>query len=1129
MFSLKIITDLEQFQYQVENFEKTVTKLIQAKKKMSTKPTSAQPINSQLQQTPIAIVGMASIFPQAENVQQYWENIYREVDCITSVPASHWDVDAYYDPDPMAIDKTYCTRGGFIPEIDFNPMEFGLPPNFLEVTDVSQLLSLVVAKQAMADAGYGESSPFNRDRTGITLGVAVGRPLATPLTCRLQYPIWERVLKNSGISAAETDKIIENLKLAYVGWQENAFPGLLGNVVAGRIANRLDLGGTNCTVDAACASSLAAFKMAVSELIEDRCNLMITGGVDTDNSIFTYLCFSKTPALSRKQQSKPFDEDADGILLGEGIGMVVLKRLADAERDGDRIYAVIKGIGSSSDGRFKSIYAPRQEGQVNALQRAYQDAGVEPASIGLIEAHGTGTFAGDPAEFEALKQVFSSGQVGRQSIALGSVKSQIGHTKAAAGAASLIKAALALHQKILPPTINITQPNPKLDLENSPFYLNTKPRPWIQPHGSDPRRAGVSAFGFGGTNFHVVLEEYGGNPETNSLGSPRPQRLHKTPESMVLFASTPDRLFLECETTLLQLQSETGEQRYIEWVDASRSLDMPLSAARVGFLADSLAEACQKLKTAVAWMRKQPNLSAWDHPQGIYYRAAGLDLQGKVVALFSGQGSQYPDMGRELAINFPEIQDAYSQIDSLFSQEGLQPPSTIVFPPPVFTDEHRQTQVEALRNTEYAQSAIGAFSVGLFKIMEQAGFQPDFVAGHSFGELTALWAAKVLSDKDYFALVKARGQAMAASPAPDADAGAMLAVKAEVSVVEAAITGVPEVAIANLNSPQQVVLAGTRSAIISLQAKMQSQGILATLLPVAAAFHTPLVAHAQKPFAQAVAATSFQSPQIPVYTNITGQPYPNEPRAIQKLLKEHLLNRVLFKQEIETISAKGGYCFVEFGPKAVLTNLVKEILGDVPHIAIALNASSKEDSDRQFREAVLQLRIAGLALKNIDPYALAPSAPVVKRSKANVRLCGANYLSENTQRAFDKALGNSDPATLSEAQVAPQTAASKMLTMTALTLNGSTSIETLEPLVADHPPPTFSPNGVSAHRSALALNQPTPEMESQIMPDLALNYQHFLTDLNTVSSNLTSTKAKPCKSTLSISIIRWSMPKSFCI
>jgi polyketide-type polyunsaturated fatty acid synthase PfaA len=1059
-----MIAALAQFQGQVGNFEKNVTQLIQAKKMMPkelmpkelTPNHPAKELNSRLQQTPIAIIGIASILPQAATLQQYWENILQEVDCITEIPSSHWDIDAYYDPDPRAPDKTYCKRGGFLPEVDFNPMEFGLPPNILEVTDSSQLLSLVVAKQAMEDAGYGESKNFNRDLTGITLGVAVGRQLATPLASRLQYPIWERVLKNSGLSDHETQAIIEKIKLAYVDWHDNAFPGLLGNVVAGRIANRLDFGGTNCTVDAACASSLAAFKMAVSELVEYRCNLMVTGGVDTDNSIFTYLCFSKTPALSLKQESRPFDSNADGILLGEGIGMFVLKRLADAQRDGDRIYAVVKGIGTSSDGRFKSIYAPRLEGQVNALQRAYADADVNPASVGLVEAHGTGTLAGDPVEFESLKQVFQESEAGQQSIALGSVKSQIGHTKAAAGAASLIKVALALHHKILPPTINIEQPNPKLGIEDSPFYLNTKPRPWFRPAGSQPRRAGVSSFGFGGTNFHLVLEEYDNNhDDPNQHSSKHPYRLHQMPESILLLAQTHDQLLSDCQIALQKLQSETGTNYYPKLLESSKFIDIPADSARLGFIANSWAEACHKLQIAVHCLEQQANLSEWEHPKGIYYCSTGIPLQGKVVALFSGQGSQYLEMGKDLTMSFPELRQTYEYLDELFLQDGLKTLSSVVFPPPVFEEEHLQTQIEALRQTEYAQPAIGAFSAGLFKILQQAGFIPDFVAGHSFGELTALWAAKSLSDQDYFTLVKARGKAMAASNT--AEQGAMLAVKVDIDQIEAILQDFPQVTIANLNSPQQVVLAGAQSAILDIQARFQSQEIIATLLPVSAAFHTPLVAHAQKPFAQAVDAIAFNAPDIPVYTNVTGKRYPAQKSEIQKILKGHLLNQVLFKQEIETIYADGGYCFIEFGPKAVLTHLVKEILGDQPHIAVALNGSSQQDSDRQFREAILQLKVKGLKLGNIDPYAASSSVPVNhKNSALTVRLKASNYVSPETKLAFETALQNGPPVKI------PQ------------------------PL-SDRPPPNSHSLISVAQVSTPIPNQPVFAMEPRIMSDTSAN------------------------------------------
>ncbi|MEO0935660.1 MAG: beta-ketoacyl synthase N-terminal-like domain-containing protein, partial [Cyanobacteria bacterium J06641_2] len=422
------------------------------------------------------------------------------------------------------------------------------------------------------------------------LGVALARQLAIPLCARLQYPVWEKVLKKEGLSDERTQKVIETIKSAYVNWDTNAFPGMLANVVTGRIANRFDFGGTNCVVDAACASSLGALSMAISDLVDYRADMMLTGGVDTDNSVLAYMCFSKTPAVSPGENVKPFDADSKGMMLGEGVGMLLLKRLEDAERDNDKIYAVIRGIGTSSDGRHKSIYAPRSEGQMKALERAYERAGFAPRTVGLIEAHGTGTMAGDPTEFAALNAVFTKDDASQQSVALGSVKSQIGHTKAAAGAASLIKTALALHHKVLPPTINVEKPNPKLEIESSPFYLNTQTRPWLKA-GETPRRAGVSSFGFGGTNYHIVLEEY--------CKQNQQFRIHRTPQEILLSAASAEQLLAKCESILTKLDSDGGEDFYQQLVDESKSASCPVTAARLGFVAGSVDESIKKLRLSV--------------------------------------------------------------------------------------------------------------------------------------------------------------------------------------------------------------------------------------------------------------------------------------------------------------------------------------------------------------------------------------------------------------------------------------------------------------------------------------------------------------------------------------------------
>jgi acyl transferase domain-containing protein len=959
--------------------------------------TSKSNLDKKLKTNPIAIIGISAIFPQASNKQEYWDNILNKIDSVTDVPESRWNSKDYFDPDPKAEDKSYCKRGGFIPDIDFDPAEFGLPPNLLEATDVSQLLGLVAARDCLEDGGYGDESKYSRENVGVILGmVGIGSKLVIPLMARLQYPVWDKVLKSYSIPDEDRAGIIEKIKLAYPRWEESSFPGSIGNVVAGRIANRFNLGGTNCVVDAACASSLAAIRMAVADLIEGRADMMITGGVDTDNSIGAYLCFSKTPAFSKGEHVRSFDQDSDGMMVGEGIGMVLLKRLEDAERDGDRIYAVIKAIGTSSDGRYKSIYAPRPDGQSLALERAYAEAGFEHSTVGLIEAHGTGTMAGDPAEFQGLNAVFSKNDPQKQHIALGSVKSQIAHTKAAAGVASLIKTALALHNKVLPATINVTKPNPKLGIENSPFYINTEVRPWYRSNGN-PRRAGVSSFGFGGTNFHVVLEEFEADHK-------KAYRNHSVPRVILMDAATPEDLLKKMQEWSTRLTSQDASSEFLNLVSVSTGLKIPLINCRVGFIALNAEEAVTKLSTAIDIVRSKGNEESTEHPSGIYYRKQGFDPAGKVVALFPGQGSQYVNMGSELSRNFPEIRNAFDEMNALFEKSGEKALTNTVYPVPVFDDASCENQNRALTPTDFAQPAIGTFSAGLYRLLSNAGFEPDFTAGHSFGELTALWAASVYSDEDFFFLARSRGKAMAPLADPNFDAGTMLAVKGNVEKIREEIASFPEVKLANWNSNSQVVLAGSKPAVEEVQKALADKGYSVVPLDVAAAFHTPLVGHAQKPFAAAIEKAAFKKPSIKVYSNTTGEKYAADVESIKKTLSGHILNSVLFQKEIETIYSDGGRVFVEIGPKNVLTNLVNTILDGKPHYAIALNASAKKDSDRQYREALTQMAVLGLDIHVDDPYVLEVKPAQQKRSSISLKLNGGLYLSDKTRQAFQNAI-----------------------------------------------------------------------------------------------------------------------------
>lgn len=403
------------------------------------KPESIKPPSSP---EPVAIIGIGCAFPGAPDAEKFWANIKAARDTITDVPASHWRPEDYFDPDQNAADMTYAKRGGFLDPVEFPPLDFGISPNNIEATDTTQLLGMMVARDALRDAGYAAiegrdaGRPFDRQRTSVILGVTGALELVIPLGARLGHPVWRKALRDSGVDGETAEAVVRRISESYVPWQENSFPGLLGNVAAGRVANRFDLGGTNCVVDAACASSLSAIHMAAMELHAGDADMVISGGLDTFNDIFMYMCFSKTPALSPGGTSRPFSGDGDGTILGEGLGIVVLKRLSRAERDGDRIYAVIRGIGAASDGQGSAIYAPQSRGQAKAMRAAYERSGITPDTVELIEAHGTGTRVGDAVELESVSSVYGEHKRGEMPwCALGSVKSMIGHTKAAAGAA----------------------------------------------------------------------------------------------------------------------------------------------------------------------------------------------------------------------------------------------------------------------------------------------------------------------------------------------------------------------------------------------------------------------------------------------------------------------------------------------------------------------------------------------------------------------------------------------------------------------------------------------------------------------------------------------------------------------
>ncbi|SDU32585.1 type I polyketide synthase [Desulfobacula phenolica] len=934
----------------------------------------------------IAIVGMGCIFPKSRNLKEYWHLLFNGIDAIEDIPdKTHWKIKDYFDPDPSTPDHVYCKRGGFLPAVSFDPLSYGIPPNNLEVTDTSQLLGLEVARMALEDAGYPLNHPaLEQKKVNVILGVTGTQELVIPLGGRLGHPIWKKALKDSGIREEKREEILQRIQGDYVQWQENSFPGLLGNVVAGRIANRLNLSGTNTVTDAACASSLSAIHTAVMELVSKKCDMSITGGVDTLNDIFMHMCFAKTGVLSHTSDAKPFSKDADGTVLGEGIGMLILKRLEDAQKDNDRIYAVIKGIGTSSDGRTSAVYAPDSKGQLKALKEAYREAGFDPSTVGLVEAHGTGTRVGDKVEFEALKKCFE--HTGKKNhTVIGSVKSMIGHTKAAAGAAGVIKTALSLYNKTFPPTLKALEPDPELDINNSAFYLNSEAKPWISYPAASPRRSGVSAFGFGGSNFHVVLEEYA--PKKNHVSwDGAIQIIAFSSDTKEGLLDKINRFKAELDVTKDALET----RQTIAWLSCESRQNF-LSAHEFRLLMvhkqeDDIQKNLNLAIQSIEMGKSQPNL----------YFSSGKN-KGKLGFLFPGQGSQYTGMGKDLVSVFPEALEAMEQAADIFSKENSTSGSKLlqdyIFPPPSHLQQKNKS-AEQLRQTDIAQPAIGALSLAMIKVLKRFGITPHITCGHSFGELCALYSAGWMDEKSFLKLAAIRGKHMAAAGSLDGDSGSMLAVQAALKDIETLIKqNKLDLILANKNSKTQGVLSGSTQEILRAKKICDQRKMRAVKLDVAAAFHSKLVQNAVKPFQKDLASTAFSSTGIDVLSNTTGTSYLKKESEIKKILGNQLINPVNFVDNIENMLGQNVSVFIEAGPKAVLTGLIKPILRDKKITAVSVDQSSGKKSGIEDLAHVLCMIASKGFFVDLTQWEDAAEKPKLK--KMSVQFSGANPKPKN--------------------------------------------------------------------------------------------------------------------------------------
>jgi acyl transferase domain-containing protein/NAD(P)H-dependent flavin oxidoreductase YrpB (nitropropane dioxygenase family)/NADP-dependent 3-hydroxy acid dehydrogenase YdfG len=917
----------------------------------------------------IAIVGMASVLPGAADVAEYWHNVVAGFDAVTEVPVGRWDVGRYFDPDAYARDRRDATPskwGGFIPRIPFDALAYGIPPASLAGIEPVQLLALEVAARALADAGYADR-PFDRDRASVIFGAEAGHDLATAYGFRALLPGY------LGELPPELDEHLPRLT-------EDSFPGVLSNVIAGRIANRLDLGGVNYTVDAACAASLAALDLACKELRTGTSDLVLCGAADLHNGIYDYLMFSSVRALSPSGRSATFAAGADGIALGEGVACVALKRLADAERDGDRIYAVIKAVAGSSDGRSLGLTAPRPEGQRRALDRAYAAAGVSPADVGLVEAHGTGTAVGDRTELAVLTEKFTEAGAAPGGTALGSVKSQIGHTKCTAGLAGLIKAATAVHTGVRPPTLHLDVPNPYWDSARSPFSFDRSARPWARSPAE--RIAGVSAFGFGGTNFHAVVAGYGGG------GEPAHGLTAWPAELFLLRGADRDAAARQLER-LADLVAENDAAgrpwplRDLAWtITAGVDPALPVRVAVVARDLDELAGALPKARAFTADPRSGVFVA------GEVAEPAG-NGPGRVAFLFPGQGSQRPGMLADLFVAFPRLRAAISGPAAPFADR--------MFPPAAFDAETELAQRTALADTRVAQPALGVVDLAAYELLTSLGVRPDQLAGHSYGEVVALAAAGALDPADLVEVSVARAAAIL--DAAGTDPGAMAAVAAAPEVVRAALAEHGDVVLANHNAPAQTVISGPTAAIEAAVAELGRRRIGVKRLTVACAFHSPVIAGASTAFAASLAELPVSAPTVEVWGNTDAAPYPDGPERIRAVLAGQLAAPVRFVEQIEAMYAAGARTFVEAGPGAVLTGLVRGILGDRPHTAVALDRAGEPGLPRLLR-SLAELAVAGVPVEPEPLFAgRATVVPAVAPRRAGwtvdghlVRTAAGDYL-----------------------------------------------------------------------------------------------------------------------------------------
>jgi len=830
------------------------------------------------QNEPIAVIGMGCRFPGANDPDAYWNMLHHGVDAVREVPRDRWDIDAYFDPTPGTPGKMYTRDGGFIDDVDkFDPNFFGISPREAMRMDPQQRILLEVAWQALERAGLVPAE-LAGSKTGVFIGVSAND------YSFIQFTHEQHVDAYHGTG--------------------NAF-----SIAANRLSYFFDFRGPSVALDTACSSSLVTTHMAIQSLRSGESDLALAGGVNLILSPEATLIFSHARMMAVKNRCRTFDADADGYVRGEGCGIVVLKRLSDAKRDGDLILAVIRGSAVNQDGRSNGITAPNGLAQQEVIHAALQNAKVKPEQLGYVEAHGTGTILGDPIEVQSLAAVMKD-RPKTNPLVIGSVKTNIGHLESAAGIAGLIKTVLSLHHQKIPRHLHFKKINPHIQFDAMPLEISVNGKPW--PRGESKRFAGISSFGFGGTNAHIVLEEA---PLDEKKYSKIERPLH-----ILNFGARTDAARDELVQRYRKFLTEHPEA----------------SLSDMCFTANTGRSHFESRLSVVAQSSEQmrERLTGYEAGDPVLEVATGLSFdraRAKVAFLFTGQGAQYPGMGRLLYETQPTFKKALDTCNELLRPYLEKSLLSVIYP-----DNENS---ELVHETAYTQPALFAMEYALAQLWLSWGVTPHFLIGHSVGEYVAACVAGVFSLEHGLKLIATRGRLMGSLPHD----GSMASIFAdEAAVVEAVQPYHKTVSVAGVNGPANIVISGKREDVQKVVAEFAAKGVETRELKVSHAFHSPLMDPILDEFERVASELHYETPSIPIVSNLTGELLDEHTVPDAAYWRRHIREAVQFNAGMKALAEQGCEVFVETGPHPVLIGMGRRC---VPETNGLWAPSLKRDQD----------------------------------------------------------------------------------------------------------------------------------------------------------------------------------------